>query len=108
MTATTMHHRAAADPLRTVEMALLGMLFLGVVAMASLPAAIAGWAPLWLLTAPATALAASFALRLRRHAGRPARSAPAAVRRRRDQAVATRRRSAQPRRAIRLAALVLR
>ena len=106
MTASTMPHRAA-DPLRIVEAALLGALFLGAVAMLSLPAATAGagWVPLWLVMAPAAALATSFALRLRRE-----RVQPHVVRRRRSaMAMATRRRASPPRRAARmLAAIVLR
>src|SRR5690606_33483811 len=107
--ASTLPRRAAADPLRTVEAALLGTLFLGVVAMLSLPAVTAGpgWIPLWLVGAPATALATSFLLRLRR-SGSPAPATTTVMLRRRP-AMATRRRASPPRRTARmLAAIVLR
>src|SRR5690606_4184579 len=106
--ASTLPRRAAADPLPTVEAALLGTLFVGVVAMLSLPAVTAGpgWIPLWLVVAPATALATSFLLRLRR-SGSPAPATTTLMRRR--PAMATRRRASPPRRAARmLAAIVLR
>src|SRR5690606_36559264 len=93
--ASTLPRRAAADPLRTVEAALLGTLFLGVVAMLSPPAVTAGpgWIPLWLVGAPVTALATSFLLRLRR-SGSPAPATTALMRRR--PAMATRRRASPP------------
>jgi len=112
MTASPMPRSATVDPLRTVEAALLGTLFLGAVAMLSLPAATAGagWVPLWLVAAPAAALVTSFALRLRRRIETPARIAAAVVRRRRPaMAMATRRRAvASPRTRRLLAAFVLR
>ena len=106
MTASTKPHRAA-DPLRIVEASLLGALFLGVVAMLSLPVATAGadWLPLWLVMTPAAALATSFALRLRRDRCQP----HVVCRRRSAMAMPARRRGLHPRRAGRLlAAFVLR
>jgi len=98
---------APADPLRLVEAALLGAMFLGAVATLSLPPAGGAW--LWLLAASATALATSRGLRLSaRRAGVAARPA-AAVAGRRRAAPAARRRRSSPRRASRLlAALALR
>ncbi|TWT22642.1 hypothetical protein FQY83_06400 [Luteimonas marina] len=104
---------AQADALRTLEHLLLGALFLGAIAMLSLPAArgasaTLGWMPLWLLGLPAASLATAFALRLSR---RVAMQAPSSAPRRRRPATfaATRRRTGAPRRASRLlAAIVLR
>lgn len=70
-----------------IEQGLLGLLFLALVALSSLPAARAaspvfGWTPLWLLGLPAAALATAFALRLmRRH---PSAASQARLRRRRQ------------------------
>lgn len=111
MTASPLPRRPVVRPLRMVEAGPLGALFLGVVAMASLP--VADWAGPWLAAAPAASLAMALALRLSRRqrpATAEARPAMVAVRRRRPaMAVAARRRGVAPRRASRLlAALALR
>jgi hypothetical protein len=83
MTASTARP-VPADPLRLVEAALLGVLFLAGVVALSLPALGGAW--LWLLAAPATALATARGLRLRaRRAGQP-RVRVVTVRRRRARA----------------------
>lgn len=98
--------RPARDPMRPVEAALLGALFLGAVAALSLP--LPAGLSLWLLLVPGTALAMAGALRLARREGGAAPPAAVAPRRRRAaQAVASRRRGPAPRRARLLAALAL-
>ncbi|HRN61760.1 MAG TPA: hypothetical protein PK743_10410 [Luteimonas sp.] len=99
--------------LRHVEALLLGALFLGAIAMLSLPAArgtsaALGWMPLWLLGLPAASLVTARLLAWSRRGF--ASVPPTTVRRRRPAAVtATRRRTAAPRRGSRLlAAIVLR
>ena len=109
MTASSPSRHAARRPLRMIEAVPLGALFLGMVALASLP--VADWAGPWLVVAPGTALLAACALRLsqrQRAAGDVA--ATVSLRRRRPATtVQARRRAAQPRPASRLlAALVLR
>ncbi len=109
MTASSPSRHAAGHPLRIVEACLLGALFLGAVAMASLP--LAGWAGPWLVAAPGAALLAARALRLsQRQRAQGHQAAVAGLRRRRPATtVQARRRAAQPRRASRLlAALVVR
>ena len=109
MTAPTPLHRTAEAPLRTIEAALLGALFLGVVAMLSLPAP--GWAAPWLALAPGAGLAMAAALRLSRRSGaaRVTGATPVLRRRRPVATMATRRRGPAPRPASRLlAALALR
>lgn len=72
-----------------IEQGLLGLLFLALVALSSLPAARAaspvfGWTPLWLPGLPAVALATAFALRWsRRH---PHAASSTRLRRRRQAA----------------------
>jgi|GEM_PF-595105 len=104
---------AQPDALRILEHLLLCALFLGAIAMLSLPAArgasaTLGWMPLWLIGLPAASLATAFALRLSRRGF--AQTPSSAMHRRRPAAVvAMRRRSGAPRRASRLlAAIVLR
>ena len=106
MTATAVRP-ATADPLRHVEAALLGALFLAAVAALSLPLATGAWP--WLLALPASALATARALRRARGGGgRPSVAPVGPLRRRR----AARSMAARPRRAREgtrlLAALVLR
>ena len=82
---------------------LLGALFLGAIAMLSLPAARAdsaalGWMPMWLLGMPLASLAALAAARL--HLRLPRRRMPdssPAMRRRRPGTTQARRRAAPPR-----------
>ena len=82
---------------------LLGALFLGAIAMLSLPAARAdsaalGWMPMWLLGMPLASLAALAAVRL--HLRLPRRRMPdssPAMRRRRPGTTQARRRAAAPR-----------
>ena len=55
-----------------IEQGLLGLTFLALIVLSSLPAARTaspafGWTPLWLLALPAVALATAFVLRLSRH-----------------------------------------
>jgi hypothetical protein len=82
---------------------LLGALFLGAIAVLSLPAARAdsaafGWMPLWLLGMPLASLAALAATRLRLPRRRMPDSSPAMRRRRPGTVQARRRREAMPRR----------
>lgn len=80
--------------------ALSGALFLGVIAMLSLPAARAanvfvGWMPLWLLGMPLVALAAVCGARFARTA-RPIATAAPSMRRRVDTGAQARRRGPTP------------
>ena len=109
MTASSPSRHAARRPLRMTEAVPLGALFLGLVALASLP--VAEWVGPWLVVAPGAALLAACALRLSQwQQGQGHHAAQVGLRRRRPAtAVQARRRAAQPRRASRLlAALVLR
>ena len=98
--------QTSTDPLRLVEGALLGLLFLAAVAVLSLPAARTasaqlGWVSLWLLGLPAAALAMARWLawsRLRTGAT-PAPAGLASIRRRRAPAGPARRRIAPRRQA---------
>lgn len=78
---------SAADAMPSPAQWLLGALFLGAVAVLSLPAARAdsaalGWMPLWLLGMPLASLAALAATRLRLPRRRMPDSSPAMRRRR--------------------------
>ena len=80
--------------------ALSGVLFLGVIAMLSLPAArsaniVVGWMPLWLLGMPLAALAAVCAARFARSA-QPIATAAQPARRRAATGVQARRRGPTP------------
>ena len=107
MTATAVRP-APADPLRHVEAALLGALFLAAVAALSLPLAAGAWP--WLLALPASALATARLLRRARADVAPGAAPVAAMRRRRAaRTMAARPRRGAPRAAGRLlAALALR
>lgn len=98
-----------AGALRAVEQLLSGLLFLGAVAIVSLPAARAsasfGWMPLWLLGLPAASLATARILAWSRRGDAPAPSSAPACRRRAAMAV-SRRHPALRRRATRLLAAI--
>lgn len=98
--------QTSTDPLRLVEAALLGLLFLAAVAVLSLPAARTasaqlGWVSLWLLGLPAAALAVArwLAWSRLRTVDTPAPAAMAPARRRRASVVPARRRAAPRRQA---------
>src|SRR5690606_8973053 len=98
--------QTSTDPLRLVEAALLGLLFLAAVAVLSLPAARTasaqlGWVSLWLLGLPAAALAMArwLAWSRLRTVDTPAPAAMAPARRRRASVVPARRRAAPRRQA---------
>ncbi len=93
-----MRNHANTSTHAVVRQGLIGLAFLGVVAMLSLPAARGigplGWMPLWLLGMPLAALAALALADLRERQGRPAVGTSAPALRRRTRPVQARRRSA--------------
>lgn len=100
---TSFPRDAAAEPVPSPAHWLLGALFLGAIAVLSLPAARAdsaafGWLPLWLLGMPLASLAALAATRLRLPRRRMPDSSPAMRRRRPGTAQARRRRDPAPQR----------
>jgi hypothetical protein len=92
----TLHAAAATEDAPSLAPWLLGALFLGAIAVLSLPAARAdsdalGWMPLWLLGMPLASLAALVATRLRLPRRRMPDSSPAMRRRRPGTSVQARR-----------------
>ena len=95
-----MQHTSSSPESRFLRQALAGAAFLGLVALASLPAARGagpiGWMPLWLPGLPLVALAALALADLRERAREPAPRPAAAPRRRARPAQARRRGAGRP------------
>ena len=90
--------RNTSPDTRVLRQALAGLVFLGLVAIASLPAARGagpvGWMPMWLLGMPLAALASLALADLRERGPQAAPASPSAAPRRRARPAQARRRTA--------------